>query len=515
MPIRMVDDPQNPKRNSNNPKRKSSSSPLLLLLIPKLLQFLIKKPKLLLVVIIIGAGLFFFTDIFQPGDISDQAAITQEENEFSKGLHMKQEIYDQSSIFEPLAVGYKNQLPSKVNLERYCPTRQNQGAQGSCVGWSSAYAARTIQQSVATGKSPNNVAFSPSSLYNQISLPNCQGAYIHNAMEVMYQRGVLPFDDFRYNPNDCESTPSEKQMNKASMFKTRGYQRLWENEGGTDIQAIKQNLAQKAPVVIGMLVGGSFMNAMQGQSVWQPVRSDYNMRGFGGHAMCVVGYDDDINGGSFRLMNSWGENWGDKGFCWVSYKDFEFFTKEAYGLYPMGDAKKQDPNKLSIQFGLVNNNNRKNIVLEQTASGIFRTTSPIAKGTRFKIEVQNSIECYTYILGEETDGSSYVLFPYNEKHSPYCGITGTRLFPRIQSLMADELGATDRIGVVVSKVPIDIEALNNAMNTAPGSYNEKLFAVLRPYLVQGVKFKSGETIAFKADVKDKKAVAMTLEIDKK
>ena len=54
-----------------------------------------------------------------------------------------------------------------------------------------------------------------------------------------------------------------------------------------------------------------------------------------------------------------------------------------------------------------------------------------------------------YLFGEETDGSSYVLFPYTEKHSPYCGITGTRLFPSDHSLEADDVGTVDVMAVVV------------------------------------------------------------------
>lgn len=47
-----------------------------------------------------------------------------------------------------------------MSLQRFCPTPQNQGQQGSCVGWGSAYTARTILQAVATGENPNQIAFS-------------------------------------------------------------------------------------------------------------------------------------------------------------------------------------------------------------------------------------------------------------------------------------------------------------------------------------------------------------------
>lgn len=55
-----------------------------------------------------------------------------------------------------------------------------------------------------------------------------------------------------------------------------------------------------------MMVGGSFMQDMMGQVKWMPTQSDYTMQGIGGHAMCVIGYDDLKFGkdGGFQIMNS-------------------------------------------------------------------------------------------------------------------------------------------------------------------------------------------------------------------
>jgi len=505
----MVDDPENPGRPENNrPKKKSGLNPILLFL-PIIIKFLIKRPKLLFPILIVGGILYFFrSSIFSNEQID---SVTQ--NLFM-GLEMDEKVYEKSEIYEPLAVSYKSSVPSRVSLEKYCPTRKNQGTQGSCVGWSSSYAARTILEAKATGKNPNSLAFSPSSLYNQIKLPGCQGAYIHNAMDVMKERGVLPWTDFGYNENDCNRLPNGQLMNKASQFRTRGFQRLWKDHGKVDIHAIKQNLAQGAPVVIGMMVGGSFMQGMQGRKLWQPSRNDYYMQGFGGHAMCIVGYDDNYQGGSFQIMNSWGERWGDRGFGWVRYDDLAHFTKEAYGLYPMGNSEKQDPNKFSIDFGLVDNASKKNIPLTQTGYGTFQTSQKIAKGTRFKIEFGNSIECYTYIFGEETDGSTYTLFPYTSKHSPYFGITGTRLFPREQSLMVDDLGQKDRMFVLVSKTPLPFNQINARMNQANGDFVQRILAAVGDKLMDNVQFKEGSVIHFDAKITDKSAVGMVIDVIK-
>ena len=38
----------------------------------------------------------------------------------------------------------------------------------------------------------------------------------------------------------------------------------------------------------------------------------------GGHAMTVVGYTED----SFIIRNSWGDLWGDKGYCYYNFSDW-------------------------------------------------------------------------------------------------------------------------------------------------------------------------------------------------
>jgi hypothetical protein len=258
---------------------------------------------------------------------------------------------------------------------------------------------------------------------------------------------------------------------------------------------------------------------MQGREVWKPTKSDYNQRGFGGHAMCVIGYDDYKAGGAFQIMNSWGPGWGKEGVAWVSYEDFDHFTKEAYGLYPMGSAKDAqfDPNKLNMRFGLVNNATKRNIPFQFVNGITFKTKQPISVGTEFKIESTNSIECYTYVFGQETDGSSYTLFPYTAKHSPYCGITGTRLFPNDHSLVADDKGNKDYMAIIVSKQPLDYEQLNGLINKSAGStYQEKITRVIQRELIPNIQFNStGETINASCNTQGKNIMAVVLEIDKR
>ena len=524
MPIRIRKDNRGtensqPKKRYKNTSKTSGGmgSGMIGALLPLAMNLFKKNPKLLLILAVVAAAVYFLGGAKMcSGEGGATNAIS---SLFSTGLDMDQEVYDKAEVFEPLADNIKNPMPEKVSLAAYAPKRLNQGSQGSCVGWSSGYAARTILYAKATGENPNNVTFSPSFVYNQIALEGCQGTYLQKAMELMYNKGALPFSRFGYNENACNKMPTNAQINEAANFKTKGFNRLSKDGDNyaTDLLAIKQNLAQGAPVVIGMMVGGTFMSNMNGKSLWTPTQNDYNQRGFGGHAMCVIGYDDYKTNeeGAFQIMNSWGEAWGDKGIFWIRYSDFEHFNKEAYGLYPMGDTEKFASQKLKAEIGIVINKTGKYIPFQYKGGMTFENTQPLVADQDFKVEITNSIECYVYVFGEETDGSSYTLFPYTAKHSPYCGITGTRLFPRDYSLYPDNTGRQDHIAIVISKQKLDYNKLNAAINASPGAnYEAKVYNTLQDELIENVQFSANGMISFECDTKQKNAVAMVLELSK-
>lgn len=239
------------------------------------------------------------------------------------------------------------------------------------------------------------------------------------------------------------------------------------------------------------------------------------MQGFGGHCMCVIGYDDYKEGGAFQIMNSWGSEWGNNGVAWVPYNAFERFVVEAYGVYPMGSVDKPLGNSLQASFGLVMNEGARKIALKQTGANTFQTVSPVKKSTRFKIQVTNSNECYTYVFALDAAKKSEVLFPYTEKHSPYCGITGTRLFPKDYSMEVDATGTQDEMAIVLTKEPIDYKAMNAAINAASGSFDQKIDQALKGMAKSNVRYTSGDLIGFTTTLDKQEAMYMVIAIDKR
>ncbi len=452
-----------------------------------------------------------------------------------KGCNLDQKEFDKAEVFERLTPG-RNQLPSQVSLQKYLPKVLSQGSQGSCTAWACTYYARTILEAVATGENANSFALSPAYIYNQLSRGSCEGTNIGKALDLIKAEGAATLKDFPYNDSDCRTQPSSSIEKIASRFKLRGYNRLTmkDNDYKVDIQAIKQNIAQNAPVVIGIPVGGTFYE-LNGK-MWKPTAKDYKtMRaggdahvvddgteaGFGGHAMCIIGYDDNYEGGAFQIVNSWGADWADGGIFWMPYKDFEQFSNEyygeAYGLFPV-ERKKENKSDadFKVAVGLVKFKTNEYLPLNFKNGSTFETDGILAKKTAFKIEVTNSVECYTYVFGQETDGSSYVLFPYTPKHSAFCGIVGTRLFPKDFSMQLDDLGKKDFMAVVVTKEALDFKALNDKISQSKAAtYEGKIREALGNTLVTKVQYKGGETANFEALSEGKNAVLLVMEINKK
>jgi hypothetical protein len=526
MPIRMVDDQndQQEEYKENTGGRGGGGGGFnfpgggggLMKFLP-LLFTLFRGKKSLLLLLIIGGGYFLLT---RNGGCNMSSVV----NKFSQGGELNADSFRKASVYEQLdGDNPSNALPERVSLERFAPTIKNQGQQGSCVAWSSTYAARTILEAASTGAKPDQIAYSPAYTYNQIGLEGCQGSYIIKAMELMNNQGAVAYNEFPYDESSCERQPPQSLLQTARANRMNGFTRLTNDEGTGEIsiRAIKEHLAKDVPVVIGMMVGQSFMQGMLGQKVWYPTNSDHSQMGFGGHAMCVIGYDDRLEGGAFQIMNSWGKEWGENGIGYVRYPDFKEFVREAYGVNPMPKRGAAANAPFACEMALVKWPQREYIPLQYKNNNLFESTQAIPINQTFKIELANSNECYVYVFGQETDGSSYTLFPYPSKadptksaFSPFCGITGSRLFPRGKSLAPDNVGTKDYMAVVVSKKELNWVAVNQAISSAGGGdYAAKVAAALRAANPSAMQVSAGKTagaMRFEANAGDNNAITFAV-----
>jgi C1A family cysteine protease len=78
--------------------------------------------------------------------------------------------------------------------------------------------------------------------------------------------------------------------------------------------------------VLGFAVYESFEGHAVKHDGLMPVPDTEREMSLGGHAVLVIGYDDAVrcpktnHVGAFKVRNSWGADWGDKGNFWMPYE---------------------------------------------------------------------------------------------------------------------------------------------------------------------------------------------------
>lgn len=228
----------------------------------------------------------------------------------------------------PQAPVFRDFLPQAVDLSAYMPPVGDQGDQGSCVGWATAYAARAYYAEQVEHRDTTSAQNQPSPafVYDIIHQgdANCDGgSRIPDAMQVL-QQGAYSLSDFPYDDESC-ARPDQAVRDGAADFRISGYTQVYDAQGDRDLDKVKGALAEGKPVVTLAILDRAFQHLNAQNAVWQ---SDMYQPSSGGHAITLVGYDD--RSGVFKLINSWGTGWGQDGFAYMTYDTFLARVAEAY-----------------------------------------------------------------------------------------------------------------------------------------------------------------------------------------
>ncbi len=536
-------------------------------------------------------GILFYM-IFEKywlGNVND----TSNNFKHGRGNNFEETDFLSVPVLSNSAAVSRDALPDNCSLRQYAPPVGNQQTYSTCAAWATAYATRTIAFAVSHNFTVNNSydkitsnTFSPDFVYNNVQPSgDCnQTSSIKRSLAFLADKGALIKKSNNFVCGGVYATPD---FDIAKNYKIKDFQRIndptTETEDGLTLK-MKMLLVNKNAIAFGMVTPDSFDNTTK-SGIWQPTKEDYTnidsvrhklLPKHDGHAMCVIGYDDNINGGSYEIMNSWGPLNGNNGFFWVNYHDFFLFAYEMYTVSDFGAAKadstvsantKTDSSakaaplnlgevvsnlpapktlvvadtkpKLKGEMELMLFNADKTyetILVNKTAIDIngddidsanasksygytsFNLLKPLYSGNRYKIKFTLTQPSYVYVLSKDGNNNYSRLFPQKLKNeSPLISFTNTSIFlpNEKQNFLLDDIPGQEKLCVLLSKSPIDINTLDEQCMAANNNIYQTLRKTLSNRLIDLAPFKytGNNKIVFDTEVSDDKILAFFIQLN--
>lgn len=210
-------------------------------------------------------------------------------------------------LYQPLGVD----ASSYVDLRPYCSLIENQGALGSCTGQAVAGAIELLNK---RNNKPTDVSRLYIYYYERLLLGTINydsGAYIRDGIKSTSRWGAPLEQYWPYIINRFKLAPNNRATTDGIKRKVTRYERILNFDGCINA------LANGFPVIIGFLVYSSFETPAVWRTGMMPYPNVSRERLLGGHAVLLVGYD--MSNQRFIARNSWGANWGDRGYFYMPF----------------------------------------------------------------------------------------------------------------------------------------------------------------------------------------------------
>jgi C1A family cysteine protease len=170
----------------------------------------------------------------------------------------------------------------------------------------------------------SNHVFSPKFIYNQVNGGQNEGDYFTDCGALICEQGCGTMAEIPED-SDYVSWPSESVYSHAIPFRSEScyYFSVRDMAG---INELRQRLDSGYTSVLGTAIYGNFYILTDSEYDTNYCVKDTftDSGGDGSHGLCIVGYDDNRithdGTGAFRLVNSWGTAFGDRGYFWMSYQ---------------------------------------------------------------------------------------------------------------------------------------------------------------------------------------------------
>ena len=436
-------------------------------------------------------------------------------------------------------------MPDSYSLEKYCPIPGDQAKFGTCTAWANAYGVNTILYAKTHELTDKNVitkyAFSPTFVYEVIKKDDdkdCQGgSHPITALEVMKTYGVPLLSTIPYA---CGTKITNGVVEYSKPYAIKSYSVLFAAKGfsvndayykdnSVAIDEIKKALTEGSPISGAFKIPQSFKSDPDG--VWRPATDwqDDTKWKHGLHAMTIVGYDNNKDGGAFRILNSWGTAWGDKGFIWMRYSDFKASGLLAIQVFanpntpvpiekeqpqpqpqPTPDPKPEPKPKPSentfelkgdVEFKIntgedmpIKKTSTRNLTVEDDEVAAkedlvaYTMRDTYVSGTKFRFYLNVDKEAYIYAFATDLTGKVNLILPFADNVSTLVGSNSIVAFPSDSKVIKmDENKGRDYLLILYSATALDAKGMVAKMNTMKGALSDKIKSVLGGKLIDKSK----------------------------
>lgn len=206
-----------------------------------------------------------------------------------------------------------NKTQSKVvDLRNYCSPIEDQGNLGSCTGNAIAGAIELLhkRKSRTLDISRLFIYYFERLFIGTVNYDS--GAYIRDGIKACYTYGAPIENLWPYDITKFKNRPSKPAITEALTRKITSYQRA------ADFNAVIDAVTSGYPVIAGFDVYSSFTSTAVTRTGIMPYPNTKKEKYLGGHAILIVGYNKTTS--TFIVRNSWGTNWGDKGYFYMPFQ---------------------------------------------------------------------------------------------------------------------------------------------------------------------------------------------------
>ncbi len=246
--------------------------------------------------------------------------------------------------------------PEKVDYTNQMTSVKNQGWEGACVGFA-VTAVKEFQAKKLLKKEidlAERWCYEYAKIYDPWPGSAYGGTIIRAAMKGLGKHGICEEEYWIYtsSPDGTPQPSSPKTGAEINAWKYRirtNYITLTTFDGERyyiNLNSIKHALNVTGPIAAGFMIYGDSET-----HDWANVGKDglityKGTRLMGGHAVCIVAYDDEKR--LLKIKNSWGANWGQDGYGYITYEDAKEHCQSAWSAWDVEDTiKMENPTEIS------------------------------------------------------------------------------------------------------------------------------------------------------------------------